>query len=176
MGVLDSQQPQFGGYRLPTGEYDYGLLTEHAGSAVSGLPDPRGELEGLWQSVFAVQAACEDLYKQGKCSLDVLHAVEADRAAIEQAFAHEARGLSVYDALQAGIEAVAAAGVGSNRIGAGALRGNFGGSNVADGPRLQARLAAEELAGADGHAFRKHVVEQGGVPRNSDSRTILRHD
>jgi RHS repeat-associated protein len=36
--------------------------------------------------------------------------------------------------------------------------------NVADGPRLQARLAAKELAGADGHAFQKHVVEQGEFP------------
>ncbi|GGJ99946.1 hypothetical protein GCM10011583_34200 [Streptomyces camponoticapitis] len=41
---------------------------------------------------------------------------------------------------------------------------NSGGCNVADGPRLQARLAADELAGADGHAFRKHVVEQGEFP------------
>ncbi|AWW42162.1 hypothetical protein DN051_40150 [Streptomyces cadmiisoli] len=41
---------------------------------------------------------------------------------------------------------------------------NSGGCNVADGPRLQARLAAEELAGADGHAFQKHVVEQGEFP------------
>ncbi|WP_244501204.1 polymorphic toxin-type HINT domain-containing protein [Streptomyces sp. TP-A0874] len=41
---------------------------------------------------------------------------------------------------------------------------NSGGCNVADGRRLQARLAAEELAGADGHAFQKHVVEQGEFP------------
>jgi hypothetical protein len=41
---------------------------------------------------------------------------------------------------------------------------NSGGCNVADGPRLQARLAAEELAGTDGHAFQKHVVEQGEFP------------
>jgi len=41
---------------------------------------------------------------------------------------------------------------------------NSGGCNVADSPRLQAQLAAEELAGADGHAFQKHVVEQGEFP------------
>ncbi|QFR98066.1 sugar-binding protein [Streptomyces tsukubensis] len=41
---------------------------------------------------------------------------------------------------------------------------NSGGCNVADGPRLQARLAADELAGADGHSFQKHVVEQGEFP------------
>ncbi|WP_369390252.1 polymorphic toxin-type HINT domain-containing protein [Streptomyces sp. CG1] len=36
--------------------------------------------------------------------------------------------------------------------------------NIAEARRLQAKLAAEELAGADGHAFRKHVVEQGEFP------------
>jgi len=36
--------------------------------------------------------------------------------------------------------------------------------NVAEARRLQAKLAAEELAGADGHAFQKHVVEQGEFP------------
>ncbi|MGK5732830.1 polymorphic toxin-type HINT domain-containing protein [Streptomyces sp. URMC 124] len=36
--------------------------------------------------------------------------------------------------------------------------------NVANARRLQARMAAEELAGADGHAYRKHVVEQGEFP------------
>ncbi|WP_018543808.1 polymorphic toxin-type HINT domain-containing protein [Streptomyces sp. LaPpAH-108] len=41
---------------------------------------------------------------------------------------------------------------------------NSGGCSVADGPRLRAKLAAEELAGADGHAFQKHVVEQGEFP------------
>ncbi|MFM9449407.1 polymorphic toxin-type HINT domain-containing protein [Streptomyces acidiscabies] len=36
--------------------------------------------------------------------------------------------------------------------------------NVAEARRLQAKLAAEELAGAEGHAFQKHVVEQGEFP------------
>ncbi|MFJ1933393.1 hypothetical protein ACIOGZ_12150 [Kitasatospora sp. NPDC088160] len=36
--------------------------------------------------------------------------------------------------------------------------------NVADGRRLQAKLAAEELAGANGHAFDKHVITQGEFP------------
>jgi hypothetical protein len=48
--------------------------------------------------------------------------------------------------------------------------------NAADGVRLRARLAAEELAGADGHAFRKHVVERGEFPgirtRSEFSRMI----
>jgi RHS repeat-associated protein len=119
MGVLDSQQPQFGGYRLPTGEYDYGLLTEQAGKVIGGLPDPRDELDTLWQSVFAIEAACEDLYKQGGCSLEFLHSVEADRYAITQAAVRRSDGLSGYDFLEAGIEAAAAAGfgVGSNRVG-----------------------------------------------------------
>jgi len=37
-------------------------------------------------------------------------------------------------------------------------------ANAADAPRLQAKLAAEELAGADGHAFDKHVLQQGEFP------------
>ncbi|GHC73280.1 hypothetical protein GCM10010507_60600 [Streptomyces cinnamoneus] len=36
--------------------------------------------------------------------------------------------------------------------------------NVADQRRLQAKLAAQELAGADGHAFEKHVLKQGEFP------------
>jgi hypothetical protein len=36
--------------------------------------------------------------------------------------------------------------------------------NVAEMRKLQARLAAEELAGANGHAFQKHVIDQGEFP------------
>lgn len=45
--------------------------------------------------------------------------------------------------------------------GSAAARGARSCCNVADGPRLRAQLAAEELSGADGHAFQKHVIEQG---------------
>jgi hypothetical protein len=41
---------------------------------------------------------------------------------------------------------------------------NSSACSVGEARRLQAQLAAEELAGANGHAFQKHVVEQGEFP------------
>ena len=45
-----------------------------------------------------------------------------------------------------------------------AANAGSGADNVSNARRLQAKLAGEELAGADGHAFVKHVVEQGEFP------------
>ncbi|MFB6909357.1 RHS repeat domain-containing protein [Streptomyces bacillaris] len=38
------------------------------------------------------------------------------------------------------------------------------GCTAADGPQLNAQLVGEELSGADGHAFDKHVLKQGEFP------------
>ena len=49
-------------------------------------------------------------------------------------------------------------------LGSDAAKTGSGAENVATARKLQAQLAGEELAGADGHAFVKHVIEQGEFP------------
>ena len=44
------------------------------------------------------------------------------------------------------------------------ITGSSGAANVADGARLRGQLTGEELAGADAHAFAKHVIERGEFP------------
>lgn len=45
-----------------------------------------------------------------------------------------------------------------------AANSSAGAGNVANGPRLNAKLTGEEIAGKDGHAFDKHVVGRGEYP------------
>lgn len=55
-----------------------------------------------------------------------------------------------------------------------AANAGSGADNVSNARRLQAKLAGEELAGADGNAFVKHVVEQGEFRGSGYARSSLR--
>nr|WP_231960974.1 RHS repeat-associated core domain-containing protein [Amycolatopsis thermoflava] len=122
MGVLQAQQPHVGSYQLPNAKADYGALTTKAAdtlaSQAAAQGPPRNPLEELWRGAFAAEGACVELGRDS-CSAEMEPALMADRAAIEEAFKQHSQGMSLTDALNVGIMAIAQMGiaVGSNRTG-----------------------------------------------------------
>lgn len=52
-GVLGWQQPNFMGYRLPEGEYNYDLVAAKATEEFSAMRDPESQVEYIWQAITA---------------------------------------------------------------------------------------------------------------------------
>ncbi|MFI0901579.1 hypothetical protein [Streptomyces sp. NPDC020983] len=127
-----------------TGNMPYGCGVDH--SIAPGLADASG-----WQKLVVGIAAL--LPAGALCAAAFLECVSAGTAAVAGANAAMNGEGAPEIAPSEGASLLEAA------YSSGGCRGS-----AADLPRLQAGLAADELAGADGHAFDKHVLEKGEFP------------